>query len=243
VRDLLYLSLSKLEGIRLPPRRWPLKGDIEVSAPVGRIRLERAEREDPVENSTAKLARAVKEISRRAKSAGDPSLMGGEWFRFDQPMDYHSLGSTGIRPDTPEANALNTAIGGVGPLERFPHEMVLFYSDRPPGPALFLSGSVAHMLSGPGQDADLPRSRASAPEWIHNLLLHSELPGLPSLEDRQDELRGALAEAIHFLAFGTTARLSGLARALCMPIPWRGNVSAVVGTPLFVEFGPWNPKG
>ncbi|MFJ5534713.1 SAVMC3_10250 family protein [Streptomyces sp. NPDC093261] len=236
MRELLYVSQTKLHTFHLPPRKFARLGsEVELSLPAARIRVSSPPDNAQGADMSAKLTQVAKRLRKEAKTSTDPSLSPGEWFFFDHEM---SCGTAEV-------------VSG-----DFPH-VALFYPDRTDsglwwdGPVL--CGSAGH-LTFPQADLGRPANGTSNLRWLFRRIDEDER-GLHRFDDTASSVRRAIGGLVdkldrtrgHYLV---NLRLSGLARALyvCPPAtdPPRLGMHAegrlVVGTPLYVEVGPWNPK-
>jgi hypothetical protein len=234
MRELIYLSPRKLNAFHLQSRmrRIP-QGEAEISALGARVRVAYSipspgEASDP----SAKLARVAKYLKKKAKQVTDPTLRPGEWFIFDCEMSYGEIKTDeGIGPlvfSTP------TALEGGG--------------------GTVLLGSASN-LTGRAVEVGETKFSWSMIEWLGTWLEDDErhMPrSLDSTRPLDSWQRLTITMVTYYLKRDNPilpcARVSGLARLQfhCPPIG-RLNGETIsgtlsVGTPLYVELGPWNPK-
>lgn len=227
MRELLYLSPTKLEAFYLQNRGPRIPQEFEVSALGNSIHIARPVPEgapDPF----LKLARVAKQLKKKAKASADPTLGPGEWFIFDCEMTY------GVARNGPGKDVALFVVPAV------------FGADG--GISMF--GTAGNLI---GRAPESEPYHASSLEWLADVVEADEFDyptGLygsrPDIEN--EYIRAALIGAVRRLNARNPilprARLSGLARVLCTCPPARnfGHGSLTVGTPLYVELGPWNPK-
>jgi hypothetical protein len=226
MRDLLYLSRDKLEGIHVPPRRLPLAGrELEVSILGTGVHVGPAPDMASATQVTEKLAKVAKGLRKRAKEASDPSLRAGEWFFFDQELEYGTFplenGSCAFffHPEVTSGRDGLIMCGSARNLTDRTVETASRYSEL---------GTLDHLIAT--FERDVPRDARP----VENMprLVHIAAWCLEVIR------RGYRpSERTEFPA----ARLSGLARALFV-CPDGCQPKITLGTPLYVEFGPWNPK-
>jgi hypothetical protein len=240
MRELVYLSRTKLDSFHLPPRRLPgLSGEVEFSIPGTRFRVGGSGSGVPATDAATILPQVAKHLRKKAKEATDPSLGAGEWFSFDAVM---SLGTVGRRSRT----AVVVFIDGD-------------YSTRPldsgqqPG-GLVLCGSPHHLTT----DIGTVTAFGSSLSWLSRVVGWDEESdtmadrGRPPLFLDDTVISGNLVEALWtFKPTQLNVRFSGLAKALYVGYPAPTEISVrearswrrtVLATPLYVENGPWNPK-
>jgi hypothetical protein len=239
MKELLYWSPKKVESFYLSRRWWGASlGGLEVSALGASVRMGPP---SPVPgegvNEFAKLARVAQQLTKnKAKHLSElrRPWEPGDWFIFDWKMVY---GRSGISSGEDAAIFLTPGVfkesGGV-----------------------FLFGSARHMI---GQAPEGAPHYTSALDWLAGAVERiEEDPAGFMVRDRPRHMRMhwelprlAAYSAVRRLSRQgqtvTTVRLSGLARILLVQPRCRWETGAefgplVVGTPLYVEFGPWNPK-
>lgn len=231
----MYLSHDKLKGLHIPPRRFPfLRREVEITAIGTGFHLGPDLELDTETQAGQKLAIAAKAIRRKAKASGDPSLLGGEWFYFDQELEYGS-----VVPGISDASnnwgcafffapaATDSSDGG----------MILCgtgnnLTDRAGEPGEVRYSALTDLMHFLSQLVD-PECERSDPALRSCRVSHTAAIYLQQLQ-RASETK---VEAVHF----TRARLSGMARALSVCNEECG-AKLLLGTPLYVEFGPWNSK-
>ncbi|WP_328491304.1 SAVMC3_10250 family protein [Streptomyces sp. NBC_00414] len=234
MRDLLYLSRDKLKGLHIPPRRFPfLRREVEITALGTGFHLGPDLELDTETQAGQMLAVAAKAIRRKAKASGDPSLLGGEWFYFDQELEYGSVvpGISGasnnwgcaffFAPSATDSSDGGLILCGTGSnlTDRAGEQGEVRYSA--------LTG-LMHFLTQLDPEREHPTPSLRSCRVSHTAAIY-----LQQLQ-RASETK---VEAVHF----TRARLSGMARALSVCNEECG-MKLLLGTPLYVEFGPWNSK-
>jgi hypothetical protein len=235
VKELLYWSPKKLEAFYLQDSRWRApQGEVEVSALGASVRVASPA---PIGDSDAgqfsKLARVAKQLTKKAKDLSNPPLEAGDWFTFDYKMAYGRVGN---------ASGEDAAI---------------FFTSGvfKEASGVFLFGSAHHMI---GQAPESSPHYTSALDWLGSMAERTENDPSFMADNKPREMRApwefprlALGTAVRRLLredqLLTSVRLSGLARILLVQPACRWSTGAefgplIVGTPLYVEIGPWNPK-
>lgn len=237
VKELLYWSPKKLESFYLPGKKWGASpGELQVSALGASVRMASP---PPIADGKAeeflKLARVAKQLTKKAATLSElrrPWEV-GDWFIFDYKMLYGKVGN---------ASAEDAAI---------------FFTSgilAEPG-GVFLFGSAHHMI---GQVPESSPHYTSALDWLGCMVEDTENDPSFMVDARPRNVRPywelprlALETGVRRLyrekQILTSVRLSGLARILLVqpPCQWQNGTRVgplVVGTPLYVEIGPWNPK-
>ncbi|MFF3373588.1 SAVMC3_10250 family protein [Streptomyces sp. NPDC002680] len=246
MRELIYLSDSKLRQFLPEKRKRALRGNWQLNSPMGGVGWE-PEAADEERLRSDRLRQVVKHVSSSARWFTEQNLSPGTWVEFEAPLNYRTL--------------RGVASG-----------MVLFVD--PPSPVtgydsggsvrLLLHGSSRHLTSGQGlEEADPPSlsgdiidggAGSAPPVWVETV----RSPAGLLVDSLTDQPAATSDEPLHSgdpwtLAVGTRHLLDALDRQL-MPetAPWvRGfaritvalnpefrdrNVRYVVGTPLYVEY-------
>lgn len=249
MRDLLYLSRDKLDGIHVPLRRFPFaRRELELTALGAGIRVGPALDGASEAQVTEKLGKVAKDLGKKAKEASDPSLCVGEWFYFDQALHYGAVASEVGR-------------SGCG---------FFFQSEAVSGRNGFILCGTARNLtdrvaevgeSNALRYSGLPAVTSFLRAWVSlnargyeeepvgfDFFRRANGPVTPRTRCRVAHLAAQTLEGLqrgHWhreeVVF-SSARLSGLARVLSVCPSDCPTPKIILGTPLYVEFGPWNPK-
>lgn len=209
-------------------------GETELSTLGARIRFtSHAPAPGNAPDPYTKLARVAKRLKKTAKAPTDPTLTQGEWFIFDCEMAYGTLAVPSQRhrsavllfPATElEVEGARLAEGVV--LLGTASHLIGQHPDTTDRPFLSTLNWLASMLESEDRDNDF---------WIRfprgqNLVMASVTQTIATLKSENPIL--------------PYARISGLAKVLSIG-EFRGrpgSVQLILGTPLYAEFGPWNPK-
>lgn len=236
MKEILYWSPRKLEHFHLPGRKWGvMPSELELSGLGASVRMTSSRPiEGGEENQFPKLARVAKHLTKKSVPLSElrRPLEVGDWFQFDYRMHY---GRVTNHAGESAAIFYSSGIFEVG--------------------GLFLFGSAHHMI---GEAPEATPHYTSALDWLSYTA--------DDLEDNPDYAVGdgrrlrvywefprlALETTIRRLhrekKFVPAVQLSGLARILLIQPhciwPNTGNPIGplIIGTPLYVEIGPWNPK-
>lgn len=262
MRELLYLSESKIRQFVPQLRTAWSRPDITVTLPFGSVAFQGAP--DARRTQLRHLARVVKEIDRSARWFTEESLQPGAWVSFEAPMNYFTLGApfNGVLlfADIPQATESYPTGGSV--------RLVLHGSSR----HLLSSRSVAEVNPPPEQQFEAVFGGSSGDDFeivvSNSDLLREALhvrgvdPPLRPIEFRRcTALRHAALQLLTTLDAAshpeTAATLIGYARVTAyLPRmrlgPWCDSLIApeqeqlsyaacVIATPLYVEYGSTEP--
>ncbi|MFD3482959.1 SAVMC3_10250 family protein [Streptomyces sp. NPDC058665] len=236
MKEILYWSPRKLEHFYLPGRKWGVvPSEVELSGLGASVRMASSPSIEGEEGGQfRKLARVAKHLTKKSAPLSElrrPWEV-GDWFQFDYKMRYGRV-----------ANFSGE------------HAAIFYTSGIFEAGGLFLFGSAHHMV---GEAPQATTHYTSALDWLSSTADH--------LEDDPDYVVGdgrrlQVYWELPRLALETTirrlhrenkllpaVRLSGLARILLLQPPciWPNSGyqigPLIVGSPLYVEIGPWNPK-